>query len=167
MVAKKKVVKRKVAAKKKVAKRKVVAKKPVSPVELTTAHKKAITTHDRVSAALNKALDAIKNSADKVKAAKTVAAKNNAQQRHIAWKEKVASAKSALSAAVAEVKSHEASAREFATMVMAKEKAIVAFVTKWEKDYMKKLAARKRSAKARAKAAAQRRKSQANKSEAQ
>ena len=161
MVAKKKVVKIKVAAKKKVAKRKVAAKKTVASVELTAEHKKAITTHERVSTALNKALDAVKNVADKVKAAKTLAAKNNAQQRHIVWKEKVASTKSALSAVIAEVKSHEASARELATMVMAKEKAIVAFVNKWEKDYMKKLAARKRAAKDRAKSAVQRRKAQA------
>lgn len=153
MAIKKKVVtKKRVVAKKKVATKKRTVKKATSSVELTQAHKKAIAAKDKAETALTRAIESLLAAQGKIKDAKTAAAKSKANERVNSWRTKVSQANDKLKAVIAEIKEHEKTARELIIMTTAKEKAIAAFSAKWEKEYLKKLAQRKRAASVRAKA---------------
>ena len=143
----------------------VVKKRPVkktTSIDLTKPHQSAVTAKERAGAALAKTQDSMKLAQDKIKTTKTVAAKAKAKERVSGWGAKVAQAKTKLIAANALVKQFEKEARELATMLLAKEKAIAAFATKWEKDYLKRLAARTRKQAQAAKQRARAKKTQKN-----
>ncbi len=150
MVVKKKIIKRKVATKKKVGIKKAVTKKrtlkksiAVESIPLTKEHQKSIDSKIKLETALGKA----KESLSKAQANAKKTATEIAKKRLASWMSKVTEATAKVKDIQVEIAQHEKTARELATMEIAKVKAIAAFASKWEREYFKKLALKKKNIK--------------------